>query len=203
MHSEHEKKPASDGRTAFQEFIEKYGLPCDHIPVTDNELVNYQNLLPESLLDFWQRFGFGSYADGLLWIHSPNTFEDVIEEWTGLPPDQTALIFRSSFGNFCIWKKNRAYLIDVHFGRISQISQSIEFLFNYLLCREQFLKDVLISGLHQQSVAKLGALSVDECFTFVPAKALGGSGKLDDVQRVSMQEQLLLLSKIVGPLVIR
>ncbi|GAB1545475.1 hypothetical protein NUACC21_81510 [Scytonema sp. NUACC21] len=60
----------------------------------------------------------------------------------------------------------------------------------------------LRSELHFQSVTRLGQLSPDECFAFVPAIALGGSETIETVQRVPIQEHLALLAQLVEPIVV-
>ena len=192
----------NNGANLFKEFFRCYGSPSSHSPAISDEIVRCQDVLPQQLLNFWQQQGFGNYADGLLWTHPPSIFNVLIEEWTGLSPNQAGLIFRSSFGDFCVWNKDRAYLLDIHVGRVDELTRDIEFLFNYILCREQFLRDVLQLELHSQSVDRLGQLNPDECFAFVPARALGGSGTIETVQRVSIQEHLALLAQLVGPVTV-
>lgn len=187
----------------FKSFIECYGSPNNQVLPKDGELARKENILPRSLIDFWQEYGFGSYADGLIWTHPPSIFDDLIEEWTGLLPNESSLIFRTSFGDFCFWMQSRAYLLDVHAGSVDELTGDINLLFDYVLCREQFLRDVLRSSQHSQSVGYLGKLMSDECFTFIPALALGGSETTDHVQKVKLRENLALLSQISGPILMR
>ena len=180
----------------FAYFVECYGNPNDLVFTKDEELAGKKDILPSNLIVFWKEYGFGSYAEGLIWTHPPSIFDDLIEEWTGLLPHKASLIFRTSFGDFCLWIQGRAYLFDVHARNVHELTEDIGFLFDYILCREQFLTNVFRSNLHSQSVSKLGKLKADECFTFVPAIGLGGSETIEHIQKVEMREHLALLAQI-------
>ncbi len=182
----------------FKAFVDCYGQPANQSRSNIDELMISDRSLPHSIIDFWACYGFGSYADGLIWTHPPVIFDDVIEEWTGLQSHEASFIFRTSLGDFCFWSKNAVYLLDTQYGRVDHIAESIKFLFNYILCRERFLSDVLNSDMHHQCVQRLGHLTQHECYGFVPVKALGGSGEAETAQKVAMREYLVLLSQLGG-----
>jgi hypothetical protein len=184
----------------FQNFLDKYGEPNNHTPLDIANFSSSESTMPEKLRIFWASNGFGSYANGLIWTHPPILFEDLIEEWTGLLSNEATFIFRTSFGDFCFWCAEGAYLVNTQLGQLEKLASNIDFLFDYILCREQFLRDVLRLELHCQSVEKLGLINVDECYGFVPVRALGGAGELETVERVTMREYLALLAQVVGPI---
>jgi hypothetical protein len=184
-------------------FSERYGLAGEKVAADSGELDILEEVVPRPLLEFWRLQGFGRYADGLIWTHNPASFQDVLTEWTNLPEREAVLIARFSFGDFCFWAEGRAYFADVHLGKATELARDIEFLFDYVLCRDQFLQDVLRLRLHQDCTTRLGRLRAEECFAFVPARALGGPCTPETVQRVALREHLALLAQLAGPIRIR
>ena len=50
--------------------------------------------------------------------------------------------------------------------------------------------------LYSRSVKKYGELEPGECFGFVPALAMGGSGNLDETQRLKALEHFIIVSQL-------
>ena len=65
---------------------------------------------------------------------------------------------------------------------------------NFLLTRDLESNDY--GGLFKPAKKKLGILSHDEMYGFVPALMLGGGGALEHLERVKAVEHLTLLSQI-------
>ncbi|WP_324604070.1 T6SS immunity protein Tdi1 domain-containing protein [Paenilisteria weihenstephanensis] len=53
---------------------------------------------------------------------------------------------------------------------------------------------------YQEAVKKLGTPAYDECFGYVPLLALGGSEKMENLQKVKLKEHILLISALAGPI---
>jgi hypothetical protein len=192
----------SSDEMIFPEFMQRFGAPAFHKPADVEKLEARRGALPAELVRFWLTIGFGSYANGLFWTHPAALFDDIIEEWTGLSSNQVSLVFRSSFGDLCFWRKDRVYFLDVQLGRVTELARNIGFVFDYVLCREQFLRDVLRSDVHAQSVSRLGPIEPDECYCYVPVRALGGPGTPETVQRAKLREHLALLAQVAGPVTV-
>ena len=47
-----------------------------------------------------------------------------------------------------------------------------------------------------KAIEKYGSLNYDECYTFVPALALGGDEKIGNLQKVKIKENLEILAQL-------
>jgi hypothetical protein len=150
----------------------------------------------------WRLHGFGAYANGLIWTHSPEDFEAVIEGWTGLGSKEAALVARFSFGDFAVWARGRVFFLNVHRGYVEELP-GVDFLFEEMLCDDAFLDDFARRPLHIECTQRLGSLSADQCFGFVPALALGGTESADSVHKAPLREHLALLAQFNGPVSLR
>jgi hypothetical protein len=59
-------QPSSDCKAASEEIIKQY-----------------ENKVPESLIEIWKTSGFGKYNDGLIEFVNPTDFEDNLWTWLG------------------------------------------------------------------------------------------------------------------------
>ena len=61
---------------AFDRFVSKYPPGNDLRKPTAEMLEQFQGKLPIELLDFWRKYGFGNYGEGLLKIIDPTDYVD-------------------------------------------------------------------------------------------------------------------------------
>ena len=180
----------------FPAFVERFGSPIKESPLTIDIQASLPSNFPVPLIEHWRIYGFGSYADGLIWTHPPSQFEAVIEDWTGISRNDAILITRHSFGDFTMWARGHLYFVNVQLGEINKLPEEVDFIFDVMLCDYEFLGKFLRKSLHQECTLKLGKCSAMECFGFVPALALGGTETVESVQKVRMSEYLAILSQI-------
>jgi hypothetical protein len=187
------------GTLELTAFLERYGKPAGSFagpnPVAASSVPAG---FPAQMRALWERDGFGSYADGLIWTHPPTRLAAVIASWFGSGSDRACLVFRFSFGDFILWDSGRTFFVNVHRGGIEEVPD-VAFVANEMLCDDTFLDKFLRRRLHQQCTRILGQLAADECFAFVPALALGGHDSPEFVQKVKIREHLALLAEIHGP----
>ena len=182
--------------TGFPDFRAKRGanrIPAP--PVTDpTVLVRYRDRLPASLLEEWQISGWAGFQQGFLWLTDPTALEPVLSRWKLQKP--ATCFGRTAFGNLFLWDGEAVHCLYVHEGSPVRIMASLDMFFELSLCDDDFLEDVLEMSMFQEAFNRLGPVASGEMYTFVPALALGGQKAGENVQKVRMFEQLLLLSQL-------
>ena|SRR5437899_3322526 len=182
--------------TGFPSFREKHG-PGRIVapPVPDRAMLErYRGRLPESLLEEWELGGLGGYMDGFLWLTDPSRLAHATQEW-GLGASAVAFA-RTAFGDLLFWDGEAVRCLFVHEGMVQHLPGDLPWLFEHSFCDESFLEDVLDLALFRLALERLGPPASDEMYTFVPALVLGGEERVENLKKVKMREQLLLLSQL-------
>lgn len=183
--------------TQFTDFHAAYQSPTQCKQPSAEALKKYSNLLPPDLIAEWKQSGWCAYDDGLLWTTDPGDFESAIDDWLDFDSGQAVVFLRTAFAHLYVWHEGFAYSFDPHRGEISQVTDDIDLMFT-LLTDDDIRQKILRVDLFQRVKEKLGAPDRDECYAFVPALALGGQEKVENVQRVKLREHLALLHEIAG-----
>ena len=182
--------------SVFEEFLEVQGPAIDCTPVAEEMIARYANVLPEQLLDHWREMGLCGYDNGMLWVVDPDDLREPLAEWLGSNAADAYPIVRTALGDIIFWKNDAAFYLNVLNGRgeVTRIVDDIEVLFFYTLCSAEFLDKGLGRDMFREALPRLGRLGPDECYTFMPALALGGSFKAEKLQRVKLRENLSILA---------
>ncbi len=178
-----------------KKFQEKHGSPEQCRTVPSEIIKNYQNFLPNLIIAEWNEVGWCSYSQGLIWIVNPSDFQTILQEWQ-INFESSFVFARTSFGDLILWDGERVKYLSVLYKDIFNLSEDLRILFNLTLCDQSYLEDVLDIELHKKAVKKLGRLQYDECYTFEPALALGGSGDIETVNKAKLRECLYFLSQL-------
>lgn len=185
---------------------------------TQQELSFYEGKLPKRLLEYWQEYGFCGWGEGIYWTVNPAEYRDVLQVWiagtefecrekNGL--DKYYVIGRGAFGSLYVWGETSGQSIDINpsysmifpadetAGLIKRGEERTIDLF-FAVMRKEALeeKDLDDKPLFERAVAKLGPLEADEMYAFVPALALGGSNKLENLQKVKIIDHLSFLAEL-------
>jgi hypothetical protein len=182
----------------FERFIEERGQVKIFDPPTTALIEKYKERLPEYMIQVWKTFGFGSYADGLFFITSPEPFEKILEIYFGKDHSHT-VICRSSFGDLMIWDNEQPSIIslDSSMGRGSRMADdgNINGFFKYTMDNDRIYK-IHNYDLHLKAIEKFGQLEEDQVFAFVPALALGGAEKLENIKVSQLREYLAIIAEL-------
>jgi hypothetical protein len=183
--------------TAFPDFHKKHGAGENCVAAPKDVIEQYRSRLPNSLLELWQQSGWCSYAKGLIWIVNPSAFAETLSEW--VEASDNALVFaRTAFADMFLWRNHRVEFLSTQYAWFAELTDDVSRLFESLLCEDRVLNNLLIRNFTVKATKKLGPLAPDECYGFEPVLALGGSGKIDTVQKVKLVEYLSMLSQVAG-----
>jgi hypothetical protein len=204
----------------FDNFYNFKGFgPAIKATMPSNETLEFfKGKLPERLLEYWQEYGFCGWGDGIFWLVNPQDYHDILQTWLEGTEfaerekngsDSYYVIGRGAFGDLIVWGKTSgdSITINSNFGMIFPTDyseklkergeeRSVE-LFFATMRKEAFEQDdVNEKPLFEQALKKLGPLEADEMYAFVPALALGGVNKLENLQKVKAIEHLNFLAEL-------
>ncbi|MCQ3025797.1 DUF1851 domain-containing protein [Pseudomonas tremae] len=190
----------------FSIFLNTFGGPVGRQEVPKSSIERYKGKLPDLLLHYWSEHGWCGYGEGIFWMVNPQEYEGVTASWiqgTEFENQDTYhLIARSAFGELYFWGEETGASLKI----TSIVSRCTTFISslpkdqmdkrfqNFLLSAEVEYND--FDDLFQPAKKKLGTLSHDEMYGFVPAIILGGSDALDNLEKVSSVEHLVFLSQL-------
>ncbi|KPX64351.1 GAD-like domain protein [Pseudomonas syringae pv. lapsa] len=190
----------------FSVFLKTFGGPVGRQEVPKSSIERYKGKLPDLLLHYWSEHGWCGYGEGIFWMVNPQEYEGVTASWiqgTEFENQDTYhLIARSAFGELYFWGEETGASLKI----TSIVSRCTTFVSslpkdqmdkrfqNFLLSAEVEYND--FDDLFQPAKKKLGTLSRDEMYGFVPAIMLGGSDALDNLKKVRSVEHLVFLSQL-------
>lgn len=204
----------------FEEFYNfgGFGPAIKSITPSDDEVKSYKGILPANLLKYWQEYGFCGWGSGRLWIINPAEYEDILARWLKNTPfeqmqkdgvDHFSVIAIDAFGEIYIWGKNSGTCLSITscYGMIFPAFNNQDFLesgeelilnlfFANKISTEIDLNDLNDQPLFERALEKLGPLENGEIYGFVPALALGGAPKLENLQKVKATEHLAFLAEL-------
>lgn len=190
----------------FAGFLEDFGPAFDkrHVPVSSMD--RYRGKLPDQLLAYWEDHGWCGYGKGLFWTVNPQEYEPVLEAWIGetqfMEEDAYHIIARSAFGDLYFWGEKNGACLEISAPDslcIYQPSTMVGERMNFgvqAFFGSLFPDEIDFEDLFNPALKKLGRLKYDEMYGFVPAIALGGPTKVDNLQRVKAVEHLVILAQL-------
>ncbi|GGI74976.1 aspartyl-tRNA amidotransferase subunit B [Shewanella hanedai] len=195
-----------------------FGPATKSVQPTVEELKLFEDKLPARLLEYWQEYGFCGWGDGIFWTVNPDDYKDILAQWlSGTSFEQREIdgvdkyyvIGRSAFGKLFIWGESSGASLDIvcNFSMLfpSDQSEKLEIIGSEKLIEKFYSskrksnmeeEDLGEKPLFQRAMAKLGPLDADEMYGFVPALAIGGAPKLENLQKVKVIEHLTFLADL-------
>lgn len=184
----------------IEPFIAGFGKPFDNERPSADLVRDYEGLVPVELIEFWQGYGFGGYARGLVWIVDPRQFQEALVDWlpTKSGEAQAVPVARSAFGNFICWHDSKFIFVDVHYDRQLGAGDDVELLFNFFLADEKSRRSILHEPLFRKALRARGQLARDEMYAFGLPLAMGGSADVKNIDKAKVLEHLSILAQVHG-----
>ena len=166
--------------------------------IPEEIIEKYQELIPLELLGVWKEYGFGSFYGGYLKIIAPDEYKEILEE-SYFGGKVSIPIFTTGFGDVIIWSKNK-YITLVKYRKndTTVLSSGFDFFFEDLMVDGDSIIKELDMSLYNGAVSKYGSLEYDECFGFAPLLPMGGSEKIENLQKVKILPHIDLITQMVG-----
>ncbi|WP_167260922.1 T6SS immunity protein Tdi1 domain-containing protein [Frigoribacterium endophyticum] len=169
-------------------------------PVPRSSLETFSGTVPARAAALWGEHGLGQTAGGYLRIVDPAQWVDVLAEAAprfaqGVP------LFSSALGDLFVWLGEHLHVLEFRSGTSRILTNSLD-TFVVIAAYESFLQDPDYFDWAPWPEARelVGVPEADECLGSVPLPALGGTRSAETLQRVGMQEHVLLIASLAGPL---
>ncbi len=159
-------------------------------------IIEYEDILPELILDIWEAYGFGSFMQGYFKIVNPNDFIDLIDdtcELLGTP------ILVSCMGEVFVYCDNECmHKLDYNRATISEVSETFND-FCESLKDDQFKNDYLdYNNYIEKSDNKI--VDFDECYAYEPLLFEDGSELTSHLQSMKIKDHIYNVMSKVGRL---
>jgi hypothetical protein len=180
---------------SFQQFEEKFGTGNRYAEVSE-DLV--ERLKTHSFPDFYMRYiqenGFKEFFDGFWWFTDPFNLAEDLSPFTG---HVTAYpIIRNALGCFLVFLNGSYYHLNVHTRSFGVLGDQLGLIFNFTFTDDYALRDMFFFQLFDPALKRLGKVEHDEIYAFVPALALGGEIRSENIHIVKLREHLHLLAQL-------
>ncbi|SUD77666.1 GAD-like domain-containing protein [Pseudomonas putida] len=190
----------------YASFIEKIGQPILRQEVPASAIEHYRGKLPEKLMEYWAKYGWCGYGDGIFWTVDPQEYEGVVAYWINGTPlaahDNYHVIARGAFGDLYLYGERTGFSLSIashisHYcgnnRRTSNIDRHVQ---SFFLQTKKDSND--FEGLFEAARKKLGILNHNEMYGFNPALAFGGKASLERIEKVNTLEHLIMLSQLTA-----
>jgi hypothetical protein len=186
--------------TDFEPFLRAYGQPENPVKPDAKLLDAYRARVPAEIIEFWERFGFSRYSDGLLWVVDPTRLQAALQAWVPQASDASPAIpiIRSAFGDTIYWREDSFMLLDVIHHEEFQAGNTVQGLFNVYVRNERARRSVFQEALFDKALKKLGPLEADEIYGFKLPLVMGGTESVKNLDRMKMAEHLSILAQAHG-----
>ncbi|MFE3187585.1 GAD-like domain-containing protein [Nocardia sp. NPDC059240] len=197
------------------DITDHWGQPTSSAAVPAETFDRYADLAPGFLLELWRELGFAGFRKGMLWLCDPVQWQDTVDDWTvglRLPSgdDSWIAVTRSAFGRMTLWGRRTGLSLTVvpDRGWVFANDQSHEMatdfdrdvqLYASLLATSEDTLDPEADDdkpLFKRVLKKLGPVSHDTMYGFVPAMALGGPTLPNHAEIVDAAVHMQLLSQL-------
>ncbi|HWI93204.1 MAG TPA: T6SS immunity protein Tdi1 domain-containing protein [Flavisolibacter sp.] len=188
-----------------QEFINEMGEGEKYSGISDTTIKKYRETFlikgdtEDTIVTVWQKYGLRSYKNGLFWLINPDEYNEIAKKFPDVTND--ALVFaRTGIGNLFLFEqgisgKNINYL-NTHTGIKSLAARGFDDFFQWLIGTETFWMSKCYGKIELKINKKYGQMKADECYTFVPALALGGKESIENMEKVKIKENLSILAQL-------
>ena len=91
--------------------------------VDEKTIIQYENQLPQEIIDLWKNDGYGTFYNGYLKVINPNEYKELIES-SYFQGNVSIPIFATAFGDIITWEKNQFLgIIKYRYGENDVISR--------------------------------------------------------------------------------
>lgn len=134
--------------------------------VPENIIEKYSNTLPESLINIWKEYGFGTILNGFLRLINPEDYTEIVKE-TYIRNQNTIPLFTTSMGDILLFEKygDKSYIIQLNYrkGKSKVIASKFN-LFLRFLEEEEYLEGDIEWNPYLLAIKNYVIPAYNECF---------------------------------------
>lgn len=157
----------------------------------------YKTIVPDELTKIWEDYGFCRLMGGYLKVINPEDYQELLNE-TYFRGNISVPILTTAFGDIVTLEESQYIgMVKYKNGNFVMLAKNFK-RFMQNLRDDYFLEKYFQVPQYTEAVNKFGKLEQDECFGYVPLLGLGGSEKVDNLDKVKIREHIELISQMVG-----
>ena len=169
-----------------------------HSKVPTEVIEKYKDKIPPELLEIWQEYGFGTFANGYMKIINPDEYMDVLER-SYFASDYSIPLFATGLADIVTLQKGE-YIGLVKYRRGEAPLHLYDFVDFIEDLEDPETIEFLDNEQYERAVQLHGSLAYDECFGYVPLLALGGSELPEKLCKVAIIPHIDLITELDGEL---
>ncbi|WP_336630038.1 MULTISPECIES: GAD-like domain-containing protein [unclassified Microbacterium] len=158
-----------------------------HAPVPAEIIEEYRGRVPDELIEIWETYGYGTFAQGFLRVIDPKLYEAEVGDCIGKTQgDGVAIpIMVTGLGDLITWEPSHPGAVGILYrrGKTVGLGSLDDFLFLVSVGAAQTLSRTLDWDIFPEAVAAHGELPYDQSFIFVPLLSLGGAAKVENLHK--------------------
>ena len=157
----------------------------------------YRNILPELIIETWEKFGFQKFSNGFLWSVNPDEFREVAGDFLhDYQIPEVHVLFRTGFGDLIFVYKSKAFHLSALTLKHGQLAGGIEQILEIHLGQREFANSIFFFKEFKEARKRLGDLTEEEAYAPVPVIPLGGNFNMENMQKVNLKAHLHFLSQL-------
>ena len=167
--------------------------------VSEDTIRKYEGVLPEEIISFWKEYGFGTFLNGYLRSVNPDDYEEVFKNSVLKDCQDAIVLFTTGMSDLITWNGQALCICNYRYARIEMLTTKIPLFYRYLE-DDFFLFKKLFMTHYEPAIEKYGELAYDEAFGYVPMLVLGGAETVDNLDKVKIQEHIMVFSALADPI---
>lgn len=156
-----------------------------HAPVPLEIIEEYRGRVPDELIEIWEKYGYGTFAEGFLRVIDPKLYEAEVGDCIGKTQgDGVAIpVMVTGLGDLITWEPSHPGLVTIlyRFGETVGVGSLDDFLFMVDRAGAKILSRMLSWDRFPEAVAAHGELPYDQSFVYVPLLSLGGEDTIENL----------------------
>ena len=180
-----------------------------HAPVSADTIDRYRGRVSDELIDIWQRYGYGTFADGFFKIIDPDLYLDQLgTEGIGYVPriegSESIPILATGLADLICWEPDKSGLAAIIFRNQggTGIGSSLDTMFGLLKRHglEAYATKRFDYEMYPKAVEAHGPLAYGESFMYVPLLSLGGAKDVASMQKRETSTAMRIFLEFQGPI---
>ncbi|RKW71545.1 T6SS immunity protein Tdi1 domain-containing protein [Galactobacter caseinivorans] len=159
-----------------------------HGPVEPEVIEAYRGRVPDEVIQLWEKYGYGTFAEGFLRVINPAVYEAELADCLGKTQgDGVAIpILVTGLADLITWEPSHSGFVGIKYREdgISGLNSTLSAILRMLgRGTDWYLSRTLNWDIFPKAIAAHGELPYGESFTFVPLLSLGGPEKVENLKK--------------------
>ena len=174
-------------------------------PVEPEVIDEYRDRVPAELIEYWEHYGYGTFASGFVRFINPRESEQAIGGCIGKVTGAgiAVPIMTTGFADLIAWEGDdglAAVIFREH--RIRGLGPTLNTFMNLAIqAGPKHLSRVLAYDLFPAGVEALGQPELEESLVFTPFPAAGGPGTVESLRKRTTIGAIQVADYLLGPVV--